>query len=159
MYNISGMSDWGWVKTEGNIGEMPVEIQPHRKAEFLQDYAENVLIRQYDLPEGMNLIPGDICILNAQIDWVETKEEPTEIGVTILDIEFVQRSDQRPDGEVERMMKHLEKAKESASSTDLCHHCSRVDTSTPLIIKRDLHACAECGRILTTEEYSKSQRY
>ena len=153
------MSDWGWVTTEGTCGEVPVKIQPDKRAEFVLDFVEDVVVESYDLPDGMKLIPGDVCILTVEITKVRRDQKTTHIKTKIFDIEFVQKSDQRPDSEVKDMMKHLEEAKERSTSKNRCHYCSRVDGSTPLTIKRDLHACGKCGRILTTEEYSKTQRY
>lgn len=151
------MSDWNWVKTEGLRGEIPVEIQPARRARFVLDFVEDVVVESYDLPDGMKLIPGDVCILTVKIINVDRNEKEAQIHVKIYDVEFIQRSDRRPNAELKEMMKHLEEAKKLRSnSSSRCLHCSRVDKSTSLTIKRDLHACAKCGRILTTEEYHKS---
>lgn len=147
------MTDWDWVVNEGSKGEIPVRIQPARRAEFILDYAEDVVVESYDLPDGMKLIPGDVCILTVKITDVNQDRDLTRIQTKVFDIEFISKSNQRPGSKTKEMMKHLEKAKELQSRSNHCYHCSRVDDSTPLIIKRDLHACAECGRILTTEEY------
>lgn len=150
------MSNWNWVTEEGSKGEIPVEIQPAKRAEFVLDYVEDVVVESYDLPAEMKLIPGDICILTIKIENVKNGQDLTRIQTKVFDVEFIQKSNQRPDAEVKEMMKHLEEAKERSSGSNYCYHCSRVDSSTPLIMKRDLHACAECGRILTTNEYSKT---
>lgn len=152
------MTDWGWVTKEGLRGELPVEIQPNRRAKFL-DFVEDVVIQNYDLPGDMKLIAGDICILTGEITDVDKSRDPTRIETKIFDVEFLEKSNQRPEGEIKEMMRHLEDAKELPSKSATCNYCSMVDSSTPLTIKRDLHACAECGRILTTKEYNQTSRY
>lgn len=152
------MTDWDWVTKEGTRGELPVEIQPNKRAKFL-DFVDDVIIQHYDIPENMRLIAGDMCILTGEITHVDETRDPTRIETKVFDIEFIQKSDLRPEGEIKEMMKHLEDAKELPSKSTTCHYCSIVDSSTPLTIKRDLHACAECGRILTTEEYNQTGRY
>lgn len=151
------MSDWSWVTDVGARGEMVVEICPHNTAKFAMDFVTDVRIGSFDLPEEMRLIPGDICIIRAEVTSVKEAPSPTVISVRIFGVEFVQKSDQRPDGMISEMMKHLDDAKALESTTvSGCPYCSRVDSSTPLIIKRDLHACAKCGRILTTREYDNT---
>lgn len=152
------MTDWDWVTREGLRGELPVEIQPNRRAKFI-DFVDDVVIERYDIPDGMKLIPGDICILTGEITDVDQSRSPTRIQTKVFDIEFIQKSDQRPDKEIKEMMKHLEEAKERSSKSQKCHYCSIVNSSTPLTIKRDLHACAKCGRILTTKEYNQTGHY
>lgn len=154
------MSDWDWVKRVGGRGEILVEIQPNKKAKFPLDFVDNVEVEHYNLPDGMELIPGDICILTVKVTSVKSSTTPCQIRVKVFDVEFVQKSEQRPDPELKEMMEHLEEAKQKSSEVaEKCHYCSHVDSSTELVIKRDLHACAKCGRILTTEEYSDTQNY
>ncbi len=153
------MSNWDWVTEEGSKGEIPVEIQPAKRAEFVLDYVEDVVVESYSLPDEMKLIPGDICILTVEIKSIKQDQDLTRIRTKVFDVEFIQKSNQRPDADIKEMMKHLEEAKELSSGSNHCYHCSRVDSSTPLTIKRDLHACAKCGRILTTEEYSNTYQH
>ena len=151
------MSDWDWVTRVGERGEILVEIQPNKKAKFPLDFVDNVEVEHYDLPEDMKLISGDICILTVEVMSVKNSTSPAQIRVKVFDVEFVQKSDQRPDSELKEIMQHLEEAKQRSSDVaEKCHYCTRVDSSTPLVVKRDLHACAECGRILTTKEYSNT---
>lgn len=151
------MSDWAWVTQVGARGEIPVEIQPAKRARFVLDFVKDVEVESYDLPEGMKLIPGDICVLTVEVTDVRKSDEVSKIAIKIFDVEFIRESSQRPSSEIKEMMQHLEKAKELPSrSPNRCSYCVRVDSSTPLSIKRDLHACAKCGRILTTKEYNRT---
>lgn len=105
------MSDWSWVTTAGERGEIVVKILPEKRARFVLDFVDGVRIGSYDLPEGLKLIPGDVCNLSVEITEVSEATDPTRIAVKILDVKSVRKSDQQSDAEMEAMRQHLTESK------------------------------------------------
>lgn len=116
----------------------------------------------YDNHTDDSLIPGDVCLLTAEIENVSIDPDPTSIEITIHSVEFIQKSD-RTDSEVTAMMQHLDDARElreESASDDDCDSCHRIDDTTRLSVERkvggrDLHYCASCNRLLSSDEYQR----
>jgi hypothetical protein len=154
------MTDWSWITTDGAVGELPVRILPDRRAEFLK-FVEGVVL-DYETSAEDPLEPGDECILTAKIVDAKVASQPARIRIDVLDVEFLQRSG-GTDSEIEEMMRHLEGARERRERerrNERCENCATIDSSTDLSAKteigdRDLHYCATCGRLLSSDEYEQ----
>jgi hypothetical protein len=69
------------------------------------------------------------------------------------------------EAEMDQMLEQLgaarERQQEKAEETT-CENCSKIDGSTRLTVEtqiegRDLHFCAQCDRLLSTDEYHRWQ--
>jgi len=154
------MSEWDWITVEGAVGELPVRILPNQHAEFL-DFVEGVMI-EYESSVGDSLIPGDVCFLTAEIVDVGVDSHPARIRVDVQDVEFLQRPD-TDDSEISEMMVYLDGARKRRNrerDEKQCGNCTTIDPSTRLsaeskIGNRDLHYCAACGRLMSSDEYEQ----
>lgn len=154
------MSDWNWITIEGAVGELPVRILPNHHAEFL-DFVEGVMI-EYESSVSDSLTPGDVCFLTAEITDVRVDSHPARIQVDVQDVEFLQRAE-TDDSEVSEMMVYLDGARKRRNrerDENECENCTTIDASTRLsaetkIGDRDLHYCAACGRLLSSDEYEQ----
>jgi hypothetical protein len=152
-----------WITEEGTTGELPVKIMPNHRGEFILGFAEDVVVDSFNLPDGEDLVPGDVCILTGEIDSVADDQHPVGISVNVSEIEFIRLSDQRPSSDIDEMLQHLDEAKElyqERVDDTTCENCRTIDASTRLTVNteiqhRDLHFCANCGRLLSTSEYKK----
>lgn len=157
------MKERDWVTTPETAGEMPVKVHPGPSAEFVLGFADGVRVESFDLPERVELVPGDVCILTARVVGVERDRDPVEISIEVDDVELVIPSPRRGETDVDEMMKHLDAARERRQRTEdenRCDNCRQVDGSTDLSVERrvggrDLHYCAECDRLLSTREYDQ----
>lgn len=154
------MSDWSWVTEKDAVGEMPVRVLPKRRAEFL-DFADDVQVK-YELSTEEEPFPGDACILTARVTNSSREGDTTTVKVDVLDVEFLRKAGPR-DLEIGEMMKHLDEARrrrQEQKSEQRCENCRIIDGDTKLSAntkygKRDLHYCARCDRLLSSEEYQK----
>jgi hypothetical protein len=154
------MSDWNWITIEGAVGELPVRILPNQRAEFL-DFVEGVIL-DYETSIDDSLEAGDKCILTAEIVDARIGYQPARIKIDVLDVEFLHRSEAN-DSEIEEMMVHLEgarKRRKRGQKEEQCENCATINSSTRLSVKtkignRDLHYCATCGRLLSSDEYEQ----
>jgi len=170
------MSDWGWLNTQGNVGELPVRILEDQRAEFILDFAEDARVASYTLPDNHNLSPGDICILKAEITETLEVQGQTVLDVKVLDVEMIEESEnstsreqdtrknsEEADSKVQDMMKHLDDARDlrkQERNRNRCSNCRTVSGSTDVTIEersdgRDLHYCDQCSRLLSTKEYQR----
>lgn len=170
------MANWEWLDEPGNVGELPVKILENEQAEFLLDFAEGTRVGSYTLATGRDLSPGDVCILNAEIDAVSKRDGQTVLDITVFDVETIRESDEtssasqgkpersdEPDSAVQSMMRHLEAARNrqiERKNSDRCPNCRTVNGSTDVTLEertsgRDLHYCEKCGRLLSTREYQR----
>jgi len=170
------MGDWDWIKTPGNVGELPVRIRENQRAEFILDFADNARISSYTPPNNQDLSPGDVCVLRAEI--IETSElrGKTVLDVKVLNVEVIEETENttspyqdtpkqsvEDDSTVQHMMKHLDDAKDRRKqerNRNRCSNCRTVNGSTDVTIEersssRDLHYCDQCGRLLSTKEYQR----
>ncbi len=159
------MTDWRWVTDTGAVGEMPVRVLPNKQAEFLDlDFLEAVQEVQirYEQAVKTRIAPGDMCIFTARISDVNTETEPTIITVEVLDAEFIQQ-DEENRTEIDEMMEHLDEARQRRQeqrANETCDNCASIESDTRLSVERkqggrDLHYCAQCDRLLSTEEYQE----
>jgi hypothetical protein len=159
------MTDWRWVTDTGAVGEMPVRVLPNKQAEFLDlDFLEAVQEVQirYEQAVETRIAPGDMCIFTARISDVNTETEPKIITVEVLDAEFIQQ-DEENRTEIDEMMEHLDEARQRRQeqrANETCDNCASIESDTRLSVERkqgghDLHYCAQCGRLLSTEEYQE----
>jgi len=154
------MSDWNWITIEGAVGELPVRILPNQRAEFL-DFVEGVML-DYETSIDDSLEPGDKCILTAEIVDAMIDYQPARVKIDVEDVEFLQHSEDN-DSEIEEMMVYLEgarKRRKREQKKERCENCSTIDSSTRLSVEtkignRDLHHCATCGRLLSSNEYEQ----
>jgi hypothetical protein len=154
------MSDWNWIRFEGAVGELPVRILPNQRAEFL-DFVEGVMI-DYEASIDDSLEPGDKCILKAEIVDAMIDYRPARIEIEVLGVEFLQRSE-ATDSEIKKMMTYLEGARERwqrEQRDKQCENCATINSSTRLSVEtkignRELHYCATCGRLLSSDEYEQ----
>jgi len=142
---------------------MPVRVLPNQQAEFLDldflDTAREIQIR-YKQATETRLCPGDACIFTARVQDITTEIEPTMISVEVLGVEFLQKSEESR-SEIDEMMQHLEGARQcrqEQKADERCDNCDSIESDTSLSAERtqaghDLHYCAQCGRLLSTEEY------
>ncbi|WP_254841532.1 MULTISPECIES: hypothetical protein [Haloarculaceae] len=149
----------------GAVGEMPVRVLPNKQAEFLDlDFLEAVQEVQirYEQAVKTRIAPGDMCIFTARISDVNTETEPTIITVEVLDAEFIQQ-DEENRTEIDEMMEHLDEARQRRQeqrANETCDNCASIESDTRLSVERkqggrDLHYCAQCDRLLSTEEYQE----
>jgi hypothetical protein len=149
----------------GAVGEMPVRVLPNQQAKFLDlDFLEAVQEVQirYEQAVETQIAPGDVCIFTASISDVSTKTEPTIITVEVLDVEFIQKAGENRT-EIDEMMEHLDEARQRRQEqrvNETCANCASIESDTRLSVERkqggrDLHYCAQCGRLLSTEEYQE----
>jgi len=149
----------------GAVGEMPVRVLPNQQAKFLDlDFLEAVQEVQirYEQAVETQIAPGDVCIFTASISDVSTKTEPTIIRVEVLDVEFIQKAGENRT-EIDEMMEHLDEARQRRQEqrvNETCANCASIESDTRLSVERkqggrDLHYCAQCGRLLSTEEYQE----
>jgi len=159
------MTDWRWVTDTGAVGEMPVRVLPNKQAEFLDlDFLEAVqgIQIRYEQAVETRIAPGDMCIFTARISDVNTETEPKIITVEVLDAEFIQQ-DEENRTEIDEMMEHLDEARQRRQEqrvNETCANCASIESDTRLSVERkqggrDLHYCAQCGRLLSTEEYQE----
>lgn len=157
------MTDWRWVTDTGTVGKMPVRILPNQQAEFLDlDFLEGIQeIRiMYEQAIETHLVPGDVCVFTARVSDVSTEAEPTIIMVEVLDVEFHQQARENST-KINEMMDHLDEARQRRQeqrANKTCDNCASIERDTRLSVERnqggrDLHYCAQCGRLLSTEEY------
>jgi formamidopyrimidine-DNA glycosylase len=103
-----------------------------------------------------------VCIFTARISDVNTETEPTIITVEVLDVEFLQQAGENPT-EIDEMMEHLDEARQRRQeqrANETCDNCASIESDTRLSVERkqggrDLHYCAQCSRLLSTEEYQE----
>ena len=149
----------------GTVGEMPVRVLPNKQAEFLDlDFLEAVqgIQIRYEQAVETRIAPGDMCIFTARISDVNTETEPKIITVEVLDAEFIQQ-DEENRTEIDEMMEHLDEAcqrRQEQRANETCDNCASIESDTRLSVERkqggrDLHYCAQCGRLLSTEEYQE----
>ncbi|MDT3436722.1 hypothetical protein [Haloarcula sp. 1CSR25-25] len=149
----------------GAVGEMPVRVLPNQQAKFLDlDFLEAVQEDQirYEQAVETQIAPGDVCIFTASISDVNTKTEPTIITVEVLDVGFIQQAGENRT-EIDEMMEHLDEARQRRQEqrvNETCANCASIESDTRLSVERkqggrDLHYCAQCGRLLSTEEYQE----
>lgn len=147
---------------EGNTGEIPVKIISGRAAEIVSGFAEDVDLDSYNVKTDDNLRMGDVCIFVCEITDVDGPFSKS-ISVDVYGVQFIRREDQE-EQTTKRMMQHLEKARQNRDiKKDGCENCSTIDSSTGLSAtddhyNRDLHYCAQCGRLLSAEEYQRWRR-
>ena len=152
------MTEGDWVTEKGNTGEVPVKIHPDGEAEFLLGFADGVRIGSMDLAIGEDPSIADVCILTIRVDGVDEDNAPTLIDVTVTDIEYIRRADEEQK-ELTEMMQHLDEARAGKADREGgCDNCAPVTADTKLMAMtdqgtRDLHYCARCGRLLSTDEY------
>lgn len=107
---------------------------------------------------------ADVCILTIRVDDVDEDHAPTLIDVTVGDIEYILRADEKQK-ELTTMMQHLDEARsENVDAEDGCENCAPVTENTKLMAKskqgpKNLHYCARCGRLLSTDEYREWAGY
>lgn len=158
------MAEGDWVATAGNTGEVPVKIHPDGEAGFLLGFAEGMRIGSMDLLVDEDPSIADVCILTIRVDAVDEDHDPTLIDVTVSDIEYIRRASEEQK-ELTTMMQHLDEARAGkADQEGGCENCTPVTADTRLMAKtdqgsRDLHYCARCGRLLSTDEYREWTGY
>jgi hypothetical protein len=153
------VTDWNWLATPGNIGEVPIEVTADGTIQILPGYAEGFELGEREFVTDKTLHTGDVCILTCEIIAVD-ESAPTTIAIEVHEVEFIHRATESRD-QIESMLSHLEDAKQThqqrrAEAT--CSNCRTIDQTTAVRAHddrqdRDLHYCGECGRLLSTTEY------
>lgn len=159
------MGSMGWIKREGAVGELPVEMDGLREATLLDvefvddDLRRETAIRVFDHRAEEVPTEGDVCILKATVVDV-VRDATVEVWVTVLDVEFVRRTEGGR-SRTEAMMRHLDDARDRGPTLNACENCREITATTKLTTEerygRDLHHCAneDCGRLLSTTEYER----
>jgi len=61
------MTDWSWLSGEGNVGEVPVEVCSGGLLDILPGYAEDYIVRRYDVEQMMTSRLATYVYSNAKL--------------------------------------------------------------------------------------------
>ncbi|MFA9517062.1 type B DNA-directed DNA polymerase [Halopenitus sp. H-Gu1] len=142
---------FGKVADEDEFKIRGIEARQRSTPPFIEDVQRECLDR-LDATESPEAVLSDI----------NTKTVPTIITVEVLDVEFIQQAGENRT-EIDEMMEHLDEARQRRQeqrANETCANCISIESDTRLSVERkqggrDLHYCAQCGRLLSTEEYQE----